>query len=196
LEVRAFKQQPIDQIASVASFFVSRIDTQIDQKIAALVEAGGPRAEEAKALAGKVAIANAKLAYAWYLTIIASPRWKALAAQGAMPQRLLWASTGVKNPDYSDVLYIESLIGPDTVNTVPPKTLDAFRDHGAVAQTLAADRDDARATLDKAEALGLDLASVTDALVVDGVKLFSEAADALLKAVSDKRASVSHEKTA
>ena len=187
LEARVAKGQPIDKIASVASFFVSRIDSQMDKKIAALEAAGDPKAQEAKPLAGRIAIANAKLAYAWYEEMIASDRWRALAAKGAMPQRLLWASTGVKNPDYSDVLYIETLIGPDTVNTVPPKTLDAFRDHGQVAPTLAAGRDEARAVLDKAQALGLDLAGVTEALVVDGVKQFSDAADALLDAVGKKR---------
>ena len=187
LEARVAKGQPIDQIASVASFFVSRIDTQMDKKIGDLEAAGDSKAAEAKPLAGKIAIANAKLAYAWYLDLIASPRWTALAAKGAMPQRLLWASTGVKNPDYRDVLYIEALIGPDTVNTVPPKTLDAFRDHGEVAQSLAAGRDEARAVLDKAEALGLDLPGVTTALVEDGVKQFSDAADTLLAAVEEKR---------
>ena len=187
LETRVSKGQSIDRIASVASFFVSRIDTQMDKKIADLEATGDPKAAEAKPLAGKIAIANAKLAYGWYLDLIASPRWKALAAKGAMPQRLLWASTGVKNPDYRDVLYIETLIGPDTVNTVPPKTLDAFRDHGQVAETLAAGRDEARAVLDKADALDLDLPSVTTALVADGVKQFSDAADTLLAAVEDKR---------
>ena len=196
LEARVARGEAIDRIASVASFFVSRIDTQMDKKIADLAAAGDPKAAEAKPLAGKIAIANAKLAYAWYLKTIAGERWKALAAKGAMPQRLLWASTGVKNPDYSDVLYIETLIGPDTVNTVPPKTLDAFRDHGQVAQTLAADPDEAQAVLDKAQALGLDLPGVTDALVVDGGKQFSDAADTLLKAVSDKRAAFLDKKTA
>jgi transaldolase/glucose-6-phosphate isomerase len=187
LEARVAKGQPIDRIASVASFFVSRIDTQMDKKIAALEASGDAKAPEAKPLAGQIAIANAKLAYAWYEDLIAGDRWKALAAKGALPQRLLWASTGVKNPDYSDVLYIETLIGPDTVSTVPPKTLDAFRDHGQVAQTLAAGRDEARAVLDKAQALGLDLPGVTEALVADGVKQFSDAADALLDAVGKKR---------
>jgi transaldolase/glucose-6-phosphate isomerase len=187
LEARIAKGQPVDVIASVASFFVSRIDTQMDKKIADLEAAGDPKAVKAKPLAGNIAIANAKLAYAWYLDLIASPRWEALAAKGAMPQRLLWASTGVKNPDYRDVLYIETLIGPDTVNTVPPKTLDAFRDHGEVAETLAAGLDEARAVLDKADALGLDLPGVTTALVADGVKQFSDAADTLLAAVEDKR---------
>jgi transaldolase/glucose-6-phosphate isomerase len=187
LEARVAKDQAIDRIASVASFFVSRIDAQMDKKIAALEASGDPRAQDAGPLAGKIAIANAKLAYGWYEDLIASDRWTALAAKGALPQRLLWASTGVKNPDYSDVLYIETLIGPDTVNTVPPKTLDAFRDHGRTAQTLAAGRDEAQAVLDKAQALGLDLPGVTEALVADGVKQFSDAADALLDAVGKKR---------
>ncbi|MDB5454671.1 MAG: bifunctional transaldolase/phosoglucose isomerase [Caulobacter sp.] len=187
LEARVAKGQPIDKIASVASFFVSRIDTQMDKKIAALATSGDPRAKEAAPLAGKIAIANAKLAYAWYERMIGGDRWKALAAKGAMPQRLLWASTGVKNPDYSDVLYVEALIGPDTVNTVPPKTLDAFRDHGTVAQTLAAGRDEAKAVLDKAQTLSLDLAGVAEALVTDGVKQFATAADSLLAAVGQKR---------
>jgi transaldolase/glucose-6-phosphate isomerase len=187
LEARVAKGEPVDRIASVASFFVSRIDTQIDKKIDALVETGGPSTQEARPLLGKTAIANAKLAYAWYQDMIASDRWKALAAKGARPQRLLWASTGVKNPDYSDVLYVESLIGPDTVNTVPPKTLDAFRDHGRVAETLTAGLDEAKATLAKVDALGLDLPGVTTALVDDGVQQFSKAADTLLAAVEDKR---------
>jgi len=187
LEARVESGEPIDRIASVASFFVSRIDAVMDRKIADLEAAGDPRAAEAASLAGKIAIANARMAYAWYLDMIAGSRWTALKARGAMPQRLLWASTGVKNPDYSDVLYIETLIGPDTVNTVPPKTLDAFRDHGEVAETLAADQDEAKAVLDKAEALGLDLNSVTTQLVVEGVKAFSDAADTLLAAVDEKR---------
>ena len=140
LEARVAKGEPIDRIASVASFFVSRIDTVIDGKIDERVEAGDPEAGALKALRGKVAIANAKLAYAWYQEMIASDRWRALAAKGAMPQRLLWASTGVKDPDYPDTLYVDSLIGLDTVNTMPPKTMDAFRDHGTIAQTLTADR--------------------------------------------------------
>jgi transaldolase/glucose-6-phosphate isomerase len=187
LEARLAKGQPVDRIASVASFFVSRIDTQIDKKITGLIDAGDAKAPDAKALLGEVAIANAKLAYACYEELVRSARWTALAAKGALPQRLLWASTGVKNPDYSDVLYIETLIGPDTVNTVPPKTLDAFRDHGKAAPTLAADVAGAKAVLDKAQDLGLDLAGVTDALVTDGVKQFSDAADTLLAAVAAKR---------
>jgi transaldolase/glucose-6-phosphate isomerase len=161
LEARLAKGQPVNRIASVASFFVSRIDTRIDQRIDARVAAGDKDAEALKALRGKVAIANAKLAYGWYEEMVASARWRALAADGAMVQRLLWASTGVKDPSYPDTLYVDQLIGPQTINTMPLKTLDAFRDHGVVAPTLTADRDGARHILAQADRLGLDLAGVT-----------------------------------
>ncbi|SFR85255.1 bifunctional transaldolase/phosoglucose isomerase [Sphingomonas jatrophae] len=187
LEARVERGEPIDRIASVASFFISRIDAQIDKAIDARVKSGDNEADALKALRGKVAIANAKLAYAWYQQMIASPRWQALAAKGAMPQRLLWASTGTKDPAYPDTLYVDQLIGPDTVNTMPPKTMVAFRDHGSVAQSLTADLDEARHVLAEAERLGLDLAGVTEALVPDGVRLFADAADALLGAVAGKR---------
>ncbi|OAN60004.1 bifunctional transaldolase/phosoglucose isomerase [Sphingomonas sp. TDK1] len=187
LEARVARGEPIDRIASVASFFVSRIDIQIDKKIDARVSAGDPESAALKALRGKVAIANAKLAYAWYLELIASPRWQALAAKGAMAQRLLWASTGVKDPAYPDTLYVDTLIGPDTVNTMPPKTMDAYRDHGTVADTLTDDLDAARHVLAEADRLGLGLEEVTRALVRDGVQQFGDAADALLGAVAAKR---------
>jgi transaldolase/glucose-6-phosphate isomerase len=187
LEARVASGKPIDGIASVASFFLSRIDVAIDRKIAALLAVDDARAVPAAALAGKLAMASAKVAYAWYRDQIASERWQRLTAKGAMPQRLLWASTGTKNPAYSDILYVESLIGPDTVNTIPPKTMDAFRDHGAVAATLVADLGDAKAQLAEADRLGLDLDGVTRALVADGVEQFSAAADALLGAVAGKR---------
>jgi transaldolase / glucose-6-phosphate isomerase len=190
LEARAAKGEPIDKVASVASFFVSRIDSEIDKAIDKRVEAGDPDAEALKALRGKVAIANAKLAYVWYQDMIASERWKALAAKGAMPQRLLWASTGVKDKAYKDTLYVEALIGPDTVNTVPPATLDAFRDHGETAETLTKGVDEARRVLEEAKRLKLDLDAVTEKLVPAGVKLFSDAADALLGAVAGKRAQI------
>lgn len=182
LEKRAARGEPIDRIASVASFFVSRIDAKIDDRIDA-----GTGGDEAKPLKGKVAIANAKLAYAWYEDFIRSARWQALAAKGAQPQRLLWASTGTKNPDYPDTLYLDSLIGADTVNTVPPKTLDAFRDHGTAAATLTQDVAGARHVLAEAERLGLDLGGVTAALVVDGVTSFSKAFDDLLGAIAAKQ---------
>ena len=187
LEARLAKGEPIDRIASVASFFVSRIDSAIDKKIDARIAEGDKEADALKALRGKVAIANAKLAYAWYQELIASERWRKLAAQGAMPQRLLWASTGTKDPAYSDTLYVETLIGADTINTMPPKTMDAFRDHGVVKETLTADVDEARRVLAQADRLGLDLPGVTRALVTDGVKQFVDAADKLLQAVDGKR---------
>jgi len=186
LEDRVSRGEPIDKIASVASFFVSRIDTKIDDAIDARVKAGDAESEALKAVRGKVAIANAKLAYAWYEEFIASDRWQALAAKGAMPQRLLWASTGTKNPDYPDTLYLDTLIGKDTVNTVPPKTMDAFRDHGTVADTLTADVDGARHVLAEAERLGLDLNGVTETLVEEGVTSFSKAFDDLLGAIAAK----------
>ena len=181
LEERVAKGLPIDRIASVASFFVSRIDTKIDEKIEA-----GQGGEEAKALKGKVAIANAKLAYAWWQEFVASDRWKALEAKGALPQRLLWASTGVKNPDYPDTLYVDTLLGPETVNTMPPKTMDAFRDHGTVAQTLTQDVEGARKVLADAERLGLDLDGVTKTLVDEGVASFSKSFDDLLAAIGKR----------
>lgn len=186
LEDRALRGEPIDRIASVASFFVSRIDSKIDDKIDARVKDGDAEAEALKAVRGKVAIANAKLAYAWYEEFIDSDRWQALAAKGAMPQRLLWASTGTKNPDYPDTLYLDTLIGKDTVNTVPPKTMDAFRDHGTAAETLTQDVDAARHTLAEAERLGLDLNGVTDTLVEEGVASFTAAFDTLLGAIAAK----------
>jgi len=186
LEQRVAKGEAVDGLASVASFFVSRIDSKIDDKIDARIKDGDAEAEALKAVRGRVAIANAKLAYAWYEEFIASDRWQALAAKGAQPQRLLWASTGTKNPDYPDTLYIDALIGPDTVNTVPPKTLDAFRDHGTAAATLTADVDGARHTLAEAKRLGLDLNGVTDILVEEGVASFSSAFDTLLGAIAAK----------
>lgn len=186
LELRASRGEPIDRIASVASFFISRIDAEMDKKIDELVAKGGPDAGEAKALKGKVAIANAKLAYAWYQDFIASDRWQALAAKGAQPQRLLWASTGTKNPDYPDTLYVDTLIGPDTVNTMPPKTLDAYRERGTAAVTLTQDLDGARKVLADADRLGLDLPGVTERLVEEGVASFSKSFDDLLGSIEAK----------
>ena len=188
LEALAASGKDISKVAGVASFFVSRIDTQIDDAIDKRLKAGaGVDEADLKKVRGKVAIANAKIAYQHYLAMIETPRWKALAARGAQPQRLLWASTGTKNPDYSDVLYVETLVGPDTVNTIPPKTMDAFRDHGTVAETLAQGIDEAKDVLATAERLGLDLKGVTDKLVEDGVKQFADAADGLYGAVAQKR---------
>ncbi|WLB87573.1 bifunctional transaldolase/phosoglucose isomerase [Bradyrhizobium japonicum] len=179
-------------VASVASFFVSRIDSvvdkQLDEKIA---RANDPSEKERlAALKGKVAIANAKLAYQDYKRLFSGPRWEKLAAKGARPQRMLWASTGTKNKDYSDVLYVEELIGPNTINTVPPATLDAFRDHGKPRDSLEENIEDARRVLEELERSGISLEAITEELVKDGVKLFADAADKLYGAVAHKRAVV------
>ena len=178
LERRATAGLAVDRVASVASFFVSRIDTAVDAQLGKLGNT---------ALAGKVAIANAKLAYVSYKSLVEGARWRALAARGARPQRLLWASTGTKNPDYSDVLYIEELIGPDTVNTVPPATLDAFRDHGKVRASLLEDPAGAARVLEELAKAGVNLSAVTDALLEDGVVIFADAFTKLLAAIDAQR---------
>ncbi|MBV1795733.1 bifunctional transaldolase/phosoglucose isomerase [Siccirubricoccus sp. G192] len=188
LEERAARGQDISHIASVASFFVSRIDTQIDKEIDRRVAAGDPEAPALRRLRGCVAIANAKLAYLHYQEVLASPRWRAL--RGAMPQRLLWASTSVKDKAYRDVMYAEELIGPDTVDTLPPATIDAFRDHGNPRASLTEGLDEAREVLAAAERFGLDLDGVTGRLIVDGVRKFADATDQLLGAVAAKRAAM------
>ena len=189
LEARVAKGEPIDKLASVASFFVSRIDSKVDGEIDARIARGDPQAEALKAVRGKVAIANAKVAYARYLEIIATDRWRALAAEGAQVQRLLWASTSTKDPSFPDTIYVDELIGPDTVNTMPQKTVDAFRDHGTVAPRLTQGADAAQATLEDARKLGFDIEDVASALVEDGVRQFADAADALASAVAAKRTS-------
>ena len=190
LEDRHKRGEDISRISSVASFFVSRIDAQIDKKIDDRVAAGDKEADALRAIRGKVAIANAKLAYIAYQELVGNERWKKLKDAGANPQRLLWASTGVKDKAYSDVLYVEELIGRDTVDTIPPPTMDAFRDHGHVRPSLTENLDEARHVMAEVDRLGLDLPGVTKALVADGVKLFADAADALLLAVAKKRASL------
>ncbi|WP_076072715.1 bifunctional transaldolase/phosoglucose isomerase [Sphingomonas montana] len=190
LEARVADGKPIDAIASVASFFISRIDALVDKTIDERIAKGDPDADALKAIRGKVAIANAKLAYQDYLAILETDRWKALAAKGAQVQRLLWASTGVKDKAYSDVLYIETLIGADTVNTMPPATMDAFRDHGDATPQLTDDVADAEHVMAEAERLKLKLGDVTTGLVTAGVTLFADAADSLLGAVAGKREKV------
>src|SRR6202021_1353586 len=190
LEKHVAKGGDPSHVASVASFFVSRIDSavekQLDEKIA---KANDPTEKERlAALKGKVAIANAKLAYVEYKRLFSGPRWDKLAAQGAKPQRLLWASTGTKNKDYRDTLYVEELIGPNTVNTVPPATLDAFRDHGKLRDSLEENVEDGRHVLAELEKSGISLDAITAELVKDGVKLFADAADKLYGAVAHKRA--------
>jgi transaldolase / glucose-6-phosphate isomerase len=179
-------------VASVASFFVSRIDTMVDKQLdEKIAKANDPsERERLAALKGKVAIANAKMAYLDYQRLFAGERWEKLQAKGAKPQRLLWASTGTKNKDYSDVLYVEELIGPNTINTMPPATLEAFRDHGKLRDSLTENVEDARGVLEELENSGISLDAITSELVKDGVRLFAESADKLYGAVAHKRATV------
>jgi transaldolase/glucose-6-phosphate isomerase len=172
-------------VASVASFFVSRIDTAIDALIAARLRASTDAREQSalRGLSGRAAIANAKLAHQRYQELFSGRRWQALAAKGARTQRLLWASTGVKNPSYRDVVYVEELIGPDTVNTIPPATLEAFRDHGRPRASLTEDVDAARDTLEGLAQVGISMTNVTDRLLAEGVQLFADAFAKLLTAV-------------
>lgn len=174
LEARAARGEPVDRVASVASLFVSRVDAAVDPLLAG----------KADALQGRVAIANAKLAYQDFKRMFAGPRWEALAARGARVQRVLWASTGTKNPRYSDVMYVEELIGPDTINTIPPATLAAFRDHGRPRASLEEDVEGAEATLAALADAGISLDRVTDRLLADGVRKFVEPFEELLTAVA------------
>jgi transaldolase len=166
------------RVASVASFFVSRVDTEADRR---LDEVGAP--DELK---GKLAVANAKLAYQRYKEIFSGERWDALAAEGATPQRCLWASTSTKNPAYRDVLYVEELIGPDTVNTMPEETIEAFQDHGEIAPTLEQDLDEAKQVFAEIERAGVDYADVTDTLEREGVDKFSDSFAELLEGIRAK----------
>jgi transaldolase/glucose-6-phosphate isomerase len=183
LEARLRGNQRIDRLASVASFFVSRVDTETDRRLEAR---GGPLLD----LRGKAGIANAQLAYAWFRTLLSSARWRRLAEAGARPQRLLWASTGTKNPAYSDVLYVDSLIGADTINTMPPATLQLFEDHGTVRPTLSDDAGDGRAVMDRLAGGGVDLHDVTRVLEDDGIAKFATSFDALLGVIASKRKSL------
>ncbi len=169
-------------VASVASFFVSRIDTEADRR---LDELGGH--DELK---GKLAVANARLAYQRYKAIFAGPRWEYLESKGATPQRVLWASTSVKNPDYPDTMYVEELIGPDTVNTMPGETIEAYQDHGRPRPRLEADLDQARKLFADLAAAGVDYKDVTDTLEREGVEKFAAAFDELLQSLAQKRSSL------
>ena len=174
----------VARIASVASFFISRIDSLVDDTLMKRMETADDQGKERlRALMGKVAIANAKVTYKRYKEILQGEGWQALSGKGARPQRLLWASTSTKNPDYPDVLYVDELIGADTVNTIPPATLDAFRDHGKTRKSLEEDVEGAAETMAALEAAGVSMKEVTDKLLDDGVRLFSEAFDKLLAAV-------------
>jgi transaldolase/glucose-6-phosphate isomerase len=184
LEARAAKGQDISHIASVASFFVSRIDTLVDSKIDEKLKTAPKAAQKTllEGILGKIAIANAKLTYKKYQELFGGPRWKKLAAKGAQTQRLLWASTSTKNPNYRDVLYVEELIGADTVDTIPPATFDAFRDHGKLRPSLTENVEAAAKTMADLAKAGISMKEVTDKLLVDGVKLFSDAFTQLLAA--------------
>ena len=192
LEALVAKGGELSRIASVASFFVSRIDTAVDKLLDEEIARANDPDEKGRlnALKGKIAVANAKLAYQRYLRLFAGERWRALAAHGAKPQRLLWASTGTKNKAYSDVLYVEELIGADTVNTMPVATLDAFRDHGRLRDSLTEDSAGAQRLLGELARSGISLDAVTTQLLDDGVRLFADAADKLLAAVAGKRAAI------
>ncbi len=186
LEDRVNKNLPIDRIASVASFFVSRVDTKVDAQLHEKIVKEDQYAETAASLLGKIAIANAKLAYEQFCSTFGSARFARLRETGAHPQRPLWASTSTKNPTYVDVMYIDGLIGPDTVNTVPPHTLDAFRDHGASELTLASDIEAAHEQVNKLDKLGIDMAQITQELEDEGVKAFADAFTVLLKTIDER----------
>jgi len=191
LEDRVAAGQPIDAVASVASFFVSRVDTEIDKRLntlAATLE--GVARDHVLSLRGKAAIANARLAYRRFSERFQGPRWERLAAKGAMVQRPLWASTSTKNPAYRDVIYVEQLIGPHTVNTLPPATMDAFRDHGMVARTVDMDVDSATADITALEQVGISMDDVTSQLLREGVSSFQKSFDTLLAGLSRKTASL------
>jgi transaldolase/glucose-6-phosphate isomerase len=183
LEKRQADGGDIGRVASVASFFVSRVDTLVDQK---LEQVGGREAEQ---LLGKIAVANSKLAYVSYQEMSETNQWKTLSENGARPQRLLWASTSRKNPKYSKTLYVDELIGPDTVNTVPGDTFHAFKAGGTVHETLTKDVDTAKATVQALENMGISMKDVTDQLLAEGVKKFADAFDQLLASVETKRGS-------
>lgn len=186
--LEANTSQSLGLIASCASFFISRIDAMIDSLLTKQQKAAtGGNAGKLAALKGKTAIANAKLAYASYRQIFNGPRWDAVAARGAKPQRMLWASTGTKGKEYSDVLYVEELIGPNTVNTMPPNTLTAYLDHGNPSLRLEDGLEAAKADLAALAATGISLDQVTADLLADGLKKFSDAADTLYAAIETKR---------
>jgi transaldolase len=184
LERAAAAGTDLSKISSVASFFVSRLDSAIDPRLKKLGSAG------AQSLLGKAAIANARRAYQVYEQIFSSPRFKALAARGATPQRVLWASTGTKDPSYKDTLYVDELIGPDTVNTVPPATLAAFQDHGSLARTVDKGVEEADRVIGELAKLGVDVDVVCNELLAAGVESFNQSMNSLLKGIGDRRAAI------
>jgi transaldolase len=186
LEARAAEGKPVSHIASVASFFLSRIDTLVDPIVERFLEQGGKKMEIAKKVHGQAAIASAKAAYQIYKDIFSSNRFKKLADKGARVQRLLWASTSTKNPDYSDIKYIEQIIGPDTVNTVPLETIDAYRDHGDPQLRLEQDVEETNWIMARLPELGISIDKVTQQLEDEGVKKFSEPFDKLMESLAKK----------
>lgn len=194
LEDRVRAGKPIESIASVASFFVSRVDTEVDKRLDALQASATPAdAARVALLRGKAAIANAKLAYELFRAMFSGPRWDALRAKGGRLQRPLWASTSTKNPAYRDVMYVEQLVGPDTVNTMPPATIEAFRDHGEIAITVDKNVDDARRVLAELDALGIPIKAVTDKLIVDGIASFQKSFDSLIAGLEQKTRALGRE---
>src|SRR5262244_916746 len=189
LTARAAAGGDVSHIASVASFFVSRIDSKIDAQISAQLKTENNPIQRARlsGLLGKVAIANAKLAYHHFTELYTGEAWKALAKKGAQPQRLLWASTSTKNPSYRDVIYVEELIGPSTVNTIPPATLNAFREHGRLRASLTEDVEAAADAMEGLERAGMSIKAVTDTLLEEGLRLFVDAFEKLLNATGTSR---------
>ncbi|HSO75738.1 MAG TPA: transaldolase [Blastocatellia bacterium] len=189
LERRLAESKPVSTISSVASFFVSRIDTAIDKRLAEMINKSANDEEKAslESLLGRIAIANAKMAYQRFKEVFHGDRFAKLKAAGAQVQRPLWASTSTKNPAYRDVFYVEELIGPETIDTVPPATLAAFREHGVVRLTLEADLSEERARLQRLEGIGISLDEVTAQVLADGVRLFVEPFEKLLAAIQTRR---------
>ena len=186
IEARLFQGKPVHHVASVASFFVSRIDTLVDPLLEKIIAQGGDQAQLAKQVHGQVAIASAKVAYQAYEEIFGSDRFKKLTAHDARVQRLLWASTGTKNPDYSDVKYVEALIGAHTVDTAPVETLDAYRDHGEPEARLEQDTDEAYRVLQQLPALGINIDKVTQQLEDEGVEKFNQPFDELMETLAKR----------
>lgn len=186
LEARAATGAPLGAVASVASFFVSRVDTEIDKRLDAQVASGMLSADAATQIKGKAAVANAKLAYRLFTERFSGPRWASLAARGARVQRPLWASTSTKNPSYRDVIYVEELVGPQTVNTLPPATLEAFRDHGEVRRTIDTGLPEAERALMAVEECGISVRDVTDQLLGEGLAAFQKSFDTLLGGLEAK----------
>jgi transaldolase len=194
VEDRLAAGKPLAGLSSVASFFVSRVDTEIDKRLDTIAGSlSGAERERALALRGKAAIANAKLAYRLFRDAFATPRWARLQAEGARLQRPLWASTGVKNPAYRDTMYVEELIGPDTVNTMPPALIEAFRDHGEVRRSVDEDVAGARRTIAELAAVGINMTEVTDKLLREGLASFQKSFETLTVGLEKKSAALGRE---